>query len=404
MFNIYHLMVAKLQALRTHLSTPPSEIFIRFLMPACTRYPVLGTVLGSLAALTGYAFLSFFPLALILLIWKVPVLILDINSLQDGIILATTILSIIITSLMSYALFSSKFSPPRGLILEQDMAPKLFQHIEDIENQYAHAVVHRIILRNDFSLNIIKTPRFGMPFITHNTMIIGMPLLLTLSNEIFTTLLTRRIGQAIGKHHKISSHLLHLRTTWRRYRDGFAHRGFFTYRIYYFFFRIFIPFYDLMSFFAARNDELASDHATLHIMNDRDFAAAISQEIVARKFLDKIYWPKIYQLAREDKTEVCYPYRHMGKVIRKGLRREDIHRWIKEAMKRPPSITHYMPSLPQRLESIGHTKPGAPEPVTSNAGLHFIAPNALAKIISRFDAQWLKLYKKRLRKDSKKAA
>ena len=402
MFN-RNPMVAKLQALRTHLSTPASEVFIRFLTPICTRTPVLGTILGSLAALAGYIFLFFSPIVLIFLIWKLPVLVLDLNSLEDGIILAITTLAIVFTSLMSYTLFTSKFSPPRGLVLEQVMAPKLFQQIENIENQYEHAVVHRIILRNDFSLNIIKSPKFGMPFITDNTLVIGAPLLLSLPTEVFNSLLTRRIGQSIGKHHTVSSHLLHLRTSWRRYRDGFSRQGSYVKKLYFYFFRFFVPVYDLMSFFAARNDELASDQATLHIMNDRDFAAAMSQEIVTRKFLDQIYWPKIYQLAREDKTEVCFPFRHMGKVIKKGLRRDDIHRWIKEAMAKQPSLTHYMPALTQRLVSIGHTKPGAPDPITSNAALNYIAPNALAKIISHFDAQWLKLYNKRLRKSSKKS-
>jgi hypothetical protein len=303
---------------------------------------------------------------------------------------------------MCYTLVTTHFPLPRGLILEQAMAPKLFQQVEDIENLYERAVVHRIILRHDFSLNIIKTPKFGLPFITHNTLIIGTPVLLTLPTDVFNVLLTRRIGQSIGKHHLISSHLMNLRTTWRRYRDSFARQGFFTKRIYYFFFRLFIPFYDFMSFFAARNDELKSDHATLHIMNDRDFAAAMSQEMITRNFLEQIYWPKIYQLARDEKTDVCFPYRHMGKVIQKGLRKEDIYRWVKQAMQKPPSTTKYMPSLKQRLESIGHIKPGAPEPIRHNAALSYIAPNSLAKIISHFDNQWIKLYKKRQLTSSQK--
>jgi len=390
-------MVAKLQALRAQFSSPPAEIFIRLLTPLCTRFPIMGVILGTIGALIGYFFVFFSPIALVLMLWKLPLLVFDLASPMDGLLLAATVLSIVITILMSYTLFTTKFPLPRGLILEQAMAPKLFQQIEDIENQYERAVVHRIILRHDFSLNVIKTPKYGLPFITHNTLIIGIPVLLTLPTDIFNILLTRRIGQSIGKHHLLSSHLMNLRTTWRRYRDSFARQGLFTNKIFYFIFKMYIPFYDHLSFFAARNDELKSDHATLHIMNDRDFAAAMSQEMVTRNFLEQIYWPKIYQLARDDKTEVCYPYRHMGKVIQKGLKKEDIYRWVKQAMQKPPSVTRYMPSLKQRLESIGHIKPGAPEPIAHQAAFSYIAPNSLAKVISHFDNQWIKLYKKRQR-------
>ena len=139
-----------------------------------------------------------------------------------------------------------------------------------------------------------------------------------------------------------------------------------------------------------RQDELEADRYALELINDRDLAGVMSQEIITRTFLEQKYWPKIKQLVRRGDPTRYAPYRQMPQVVQKSLTADEARNWLMTAINSPDNLTEIMPPLKSRLENIGQKKTGAPIPLNEVAASAYIVPGALTGVLEKFDQRWLK--------------
>jgi hypothetical protein len=392
-------MAVEFHQLSSRLVNPLRWLRInRLLQPLVTRVPAMASMLAMLAALPGFLLLFGVPLTAFILLLQLPQQIAAVTTIVDWALVAASILAILFGGLVSWAIVRTPLNPPHGLPLDHTSAPGLLELIEELENSYGRACVHRIVLRSDFDIQLIRTPRHGLPVWTTNTLTIGLPMLLSLPPSHFKALLARRIGQASGKHNRLSGWFYQLAAIWRTYRDSYARQTSPTLKLLGSFFKFYLPVYRKLSFFVMRQDELEADRYALELVNDHDMAGIMSQEIITRAFLQQKYWPKIKQLARRGDNTRYVPYRQMPQVVQKSLTPEDARNWLMAAIKQPDNLTEIMPPLTSRLENIGHKKTGAPIPLTEAAAKEYIASQALPGIVDKFDQRWLKRQQLRARK------
>jgi hypothetical protein len=358
----------------------------------------MASMLAMLAALPGFLLLFGVPLITLILLLQLPQQIAAATTIVDWALFAASILAILFGSLVSWVIVRTPLKSPHGLPLDHTSAPGLLDLIDELENSYGRACVHCVVLRSDYDIQLIRTPRHGIPVWTTNTLTIGLPMLLSLPPSHFKALLARRIGQASGKHNRFSGWFYQLAAIWRAYRDGYSRQASPVVKFLGAFFKLYLPFYRKLAFFAMRQDELEADRYALELVNDRDMAGVMSQEIITRGFLEQKYWPKIKQLVRRGDTTRYAPYRQMPQVVQKSLTPEDARNWLMAAINQPDNLTEIMPPLTSRLENIGHKKTGAPVPLTEVAASGYIAPQALNSIVGKFDQRWLKRQQQHLRK------
>ncbi|MFP4609518.1 MAG: hypothetical protein ACLFQT_00720 [Thiohalophilus sp.] len=367
----------------------------RLLEPLATRQPAIYRGLVTLVALAGYLLLLLFPLIALLLLRELPQQIRAASLWQEWLGSGINLLVALLAIALSIPLFRNRFARPRGLAINRQNAPKLTQQIEQLRQEFKHPVLDQIILREGFGVEVIRTPRFGLPLLYHNTLVVGLDALLTLPPSHFKSLLARRIGQLSGIHNLHIGWLAGLRQTWRQYQQGFKQQKPPLALPLQFVFALYTPFYAAVAFYAARQNELEADRYALDIANDEEIASLFSQLIVTEAFLNTRFWPKITQLARRGGTPEHLPYASMTRVLRRGLTREDMQAWIEEALAMPSDTRHSTPLLRQRLENIGHHKPASPRPLKETAADHFMDPGVMQKIIDKFDQRWLAKLKNR---------
>jgi hypothetical protein len=384
-------MAVEFLQLSSRLTNPLRWLNIkRLLQPLVTRLPTVANILAMLAALPGFILLFGLPLTAIILLLQLSQQLATATTIMDWALIAFSVVTILICGVITWLILRTPLKPPHGLPLDHTIAPGLLDLIDELENSYGRASVHRVVLRSDFDIQLIRTPRFGFPLWTTNTLTIGLPMLLSLPPSHFKALLARRIGQASGKHNRLSGWFYQLAAIWRSYRDSYARQASPVLMLLGGFFKFYLPFYRKLAFFALRRDELEADRYALELVNDRDMAEIMSQEIITRAFLEKKYWPKIKQLVRRGDTARYTPYRQMPKVVQKSLTADDARSWLMAAINNPDNLTETMPPLKSRLENIGHNKTGAPTPLTGVAAAEYIAPQALTRIVDKFDQRWLK--------------
>ncbi|MCG6887638.1 MAG: hypothetical protein LJE74_10540 [Proteobacteria bacterium] len=396
-------MAIATQHLRTLLINPFQVKVkrVQALLPSlATRYPPLALLLGGLAALPGYGFLFLFPVLALVLAWSLPMLIYQTGSLADWTILVLSTCILLLCGGISWVIIRTPVRAPAGLELDHTMAPALFKLISELEAAYGRPVVDRIILRSRFEVQISRTPKYGMPFLTSNTLEIGLPVLLSLPPDHFKALLARRIGQIGSRHNSVSGWLYQLRSIWQQYQSSYAQQKTLPGRFLHAFFRLYTPFYLQASVFAARLDELEADRYALDVINDRDMARVISQEIVARDFLYSRYWPKLKQLMQRGADARYQPYGQMSAVIHKGINKEFVQQSLIRALQAPQQAGNPVPTLGRRLENMGFNKPGTPQVLTQSAARSYLEPRSLQLITQEFDQRWLQQQQRRIRRRS----
>jgi len=362
----------------------------RLLQPLVMRFPAMASVLALLGALPGLLLLFGMPLLALILLLQLPQQVSTAVTIMDWSLVAISVVTILLGSAITWFILRTPLQPPHGLPLDHSIAPGLLELIDELENNYGRASVHRVVLRSDFDIQLIRTPRYGLPLLTTNTLTIGLPMLLSLPPSHFKALLARRIGQASGKHNRLTGWFYQLAAIWGTYRDSYARQASPALKLLGSFFKLYLPVYRKLAFFAMRQDELEADRYALELVNDRDLAGVMSQEIITRAFLEQKYWPKIKQLVRRGDTSRYAPYRQMPQVVQKSLSADEARNWLMAAINSPDNLTETTPPLKSRLENIGQKKTGAPVPLTEVAASAYIAPGSLTGIVEKFDQRWLK--------------
>ncbi len=364
--------------------------FNRLLQPLVKRVPFLAKILAAIAALPGLIVLYGFPVAAVILLMQLPQRFDTATSIQDWVYFAISLLAILLCGWMTWLIIRTPLNPPHGLALDHASAPALLDLIDELENHYGRASIHSVVLRSDFDIQLVRTPRFGLPILTNNTLTIGLPLLLSLPPSHFKALLARRIGQASSKHNRVSGWFYQLNGIWRCYRDSYTRQKSPAIRSLGVFFKLYVPFYNWVALFAIREDELEADRYALELVNDKDMAGVMSQEVITRTFLEQKYWPKIRQLVRRGGSTSYAPFRQMSSVVQKGLNADEVRSSLMAVINEPDRFKTTMPPLKLRLDNIGHQRPGAPTPLTEIAAIDYLETTTLNKIVDKFDQRWLK--------------
>ncbi len=329
-------------------------------------------ILTVMAGAGGYFFLLLFP---VLLVSMPVVLYYSIQPAMSEIqwfLVTIETLFLAIGGVMTYAIFTMRFSLPSGLELTEGHFPRLFELLQELGDTYDVPCIDRVILRDRFVVRIVRTPCNGFAFSTTRTLIIGLPVLLAMSPLDVHVLLARRVGQLAGKGSRLNSWLYSLRDMWDQYLSSCTTQSSLFVRPVCSFFHSYAPFYRSFSVGAARSSELDADLYALQAISDRDVARGITGQVLTEAYLCRTYWPEVLETARVSGRPESLPHAGMAKVFEHGLSDDDVQATLERVKKGKKDRRSAMPSLADRLENIGHRKPLLPRPLPVTAARFYL--------------------------------
>jgi hypothetical protein len=291
---------------------------------------VLAGVSGGYDALTGHAAVAWFDL----FIW---------SAVAAG------------SALVTYRLARFRPALPAGIVIDRKKAAALFELVDELRRHYRRPVIDRLVITGAFELELVKTPRWALPVWSMNSLVIGLPLMQSLSVAQFRCALARRLGQFSKRHNPLGNWLYQLRRVWPQYAlaTGVAGPG---YQPVGWFFSMFAPLYDVVSLPAARLDELAADSYAMEVCSDEEVLDTITTETVCRLYLEEKYWPTYRKLSARVREVLPKPHAGMAPVLRAGLQGDGGTEWLMKAMDLEPRPDESLPSLANRVENIGYVK------------------------------------------------
>ena len=359
------------------------------------KLPRFSFGLSILIALFGILFLLMFPFLLLLLPFDLYDTIIQAKELKDWIDTVILLVIIGLSGAFTWAIYNLKFSEPTGLDITEEKFPHLSKLIEELRDEFGQPKIDRIIMRDKYELQIIKTPHTHMPFMNTRTLVIGLPILQTMSPLYFRALLARRIGQLSTEHTPISTRLYFLNNIWLQFKGSCKQSNNIFNKILEYFFKIYCPMYSKILAPLLQDEELEADRYGTDIINHEDMAECLVYEEVVTAFLKNKFWPKIYHMAKRSKTPEFLPFSQMTKVIKAGITDGEISETIQTAMKVDINSPVAMPSLLKRLNHLGHSKPIPPKRLNQTAADHYLGSH-LGKIIQLFDKRWVSSLKGKL--------
>lgn len=350
-----------------------------------SRYhPKAYLLLTLLAAAGGYLFLFLFPALMltmpVVLYFSLP----SASTASQWFDTSIALLLMLVGAAGTFAIATMRFSPPSGLELDKRRFPRLFELLSELGDTYDHPRIDRIVLRDRFDVRIVKTPRSGFSFTTDHTLVIGLPLLLTLSPLEVHALIARRAGQLAGRESRIDSWLYFLRDLWVQYLSYCENRQSWLARPLCSFFRWYVPRYRALSLAVARRSELRADLYAIQAINDGDVARAITGQVLIDDYLTHTFWPDVVEIARSSMKPDKMPHARMAELFRGGLSAEETDAVLKRVTARRSNSQSTTPSLSERLDNIGHRKPLPPKPMTVSAAQFYLG-NACEQCIKVID-------------------
>jgi uncharacterized ParB-like nuclease family protein len=350
-----------------------------------SRYhPNAYLLLTLLAAVSGYLFLFLVPALLlsmpVALYFSLPLAVTPF----DWFAVVIQIMLALLGAAGTVTIATMRFPQPSGLELDERRFPRLFELLKELGDIYGHPRIDRVVMRDRFDVRIVKTPRSGFSFTTGHTLVIGLPLLLTLSPIDVHALIARRIGQLAGRQSRINSWLYYLRDMWVQYLSHCNNRQSWLARPLCSFFRWYVPRYRALSLGAARRSELSADLYAIQAINDRDAARAIAGQVMVDDYLTRTFWPEVVENARSSMKPENMPHARMAELFQGGLPAEEMDVLLKRVAAKRSNPESTMPSLSERLANMGQLKPLQIKPMGVSAAQFYLG-NACEPCIKMID-------------------
>jgi hypothetical protein len=328
---------------------------VLFISALAERYPRLYLGLALSFMVLGYAFMLLFPALVIAGITALAKALPHVKTSEHWIVVEVWFGILLFCLFLSQRVFQLQFPRVQGLKLSKELAPELYALLAKARKFVPRPAINELVLSDQFDVRIEQTPRFGYPFSSRNTLVIGLPLMQTLSQEQLQCLVLRKLCQYGGSRLRPYHWLHRSRLLWRKYLDALNKRQRFGEAPMRWFFSAYTPLFELLTLPAVRQDELAADSAVLEWINDRDYFDALKSSIIAAMFLESYFWRKVHQTALKNPGATLRPFEKLDHIDGHLKSKEFRGKWLKKAFIHEQDFSAAIPAFRQRMENIGQS-------------------------------------------------
>ena len=328
------------------------------------RFPRGYLCIALVLMLTGYFFLFLFPYfafeGISVLFAELPNIKTTEHWLTEHwLVVETWFVILLVCLFFSQKIFRLHFPRVQGLKMSKELAPALYALIAGVHKLTQRPAIKDVVLTDQYELRIEATPRFGFPVLISHTLVVGMPMLQTLSEAQFRGEVMRRLGQYASGRFRPTHWIYRTRLLWCRYLDALQKRKRLSEMPLRWFFSFYAPLFAGFTVPAARKDELAADSAVLEWLNDRDYFETVKSSAIAEVFLDACFWKKVHQSLRKNsqtKKDILNPFEELEQVSGHLKSKAFRQKCLQKAFLADQDISKTRPALRTRMENIGQSK------------------------------------------------
>ena len=253
----------------------------------------------------------------------------------------------------AFTLMFSRFPRPQGRALKREEAPVLFKRLDQLRQRLKGPRVHKVLLTDELNAAIVQHPRFGLFGWEENYLILGLPLLQTLSEDEAIAVVAHEYGHLSGHHGRLGGFIYRFRSTWGRLQALSEQWNDWGSRLIARMFRWYAPYFNAYTFVLARQNEYIADRTSVEIAGQENAANALMRFNIAALFEHKEFWPSIDRRVAREAEPLGSRSSFWTQSIHSILDEDMRSRFLETASQRETNHLDTHPALIDRLASIG---------------------------------------------------
>ncbi|MBD1910713.1 M48 family metallopeptidase [Leptolyngbya sp. FACHB-8] len=344
----------------------------------------------ALFAALGYGYLFLVLAGLLALVGLIILFIVHSQRVHAGTV--KLIAFLLVPAWMIVQSLFIKFHPPQGLMLNRRQAPQLFALIDELTTKLKAPRFHKVLLDQRFNAAVAQVPRLGILGWHENYLMLGLPLMQSLSVEKFKAVLAHELGHLSGNHSRFGGWIYRIRATWMqiynrlRQNEGRASVLFDKFIDWYW------PSFNAYSFTLARANEYDADRCAAELVGANHLAEALVSIEIKARFLETSFWSNIHQQGRSQANPPSNVYSSMFTVLREPIVGETSEQWVEQALAQKTNNADTHPCLADRLQSLGYPIQSSKQlpqlpPVRTTAAEKLLG-NELQQFVAQFSRDW----------------
>jgi Zn-dependent protease with chaperone function len=345
---------------------------------------------AALAAI-GYGYIAIVCLGLLsslwLLKWSIevaqqqPIVAIDTNILlahPDRLCLG---FGLIVT--VAIALFWTKAPILTDLEIDRAEFPELFETIDELSQQLNAPKIHHVIVNFEHNAAVSQVPHFGWRENCHNYLILGLPLLQSLTPAQFRATLAHELEHLSNNDSSFMGYILRVGRMWEQLT---ADNNLFIFQ---WFFRWYEPVIKAYSFISVRDREYAADASAQRMTSPEIAASDLIQTYIYQYYLQECFSRQLDRQARECETPPSDVVTQMLAALRQPLDPQTAQVWLGLILGQATDTDDTHPCLSDRLAAMGYPTPKSwtPRPILQTAAERFFG-DRLADLAAELDVQW----------------
>ncbi|MBS0370944.1 MAG: M48 family metalloprotease [Proteobacteria bacterium] len=279
-----------------------------------------------------------------------------------------------------------KIEPPRGTPVDAAQAPELFAMVNGLRRQLGAPPFHHVLITDDFNAGVVQSPRLGVFGWSRNYLLLGLPLMKTLTPDQFKAVLAHEFGHLAKGHGRVSNWIYRQRLRWSRLLHALDADDSWGSLLFKPFLNWFAPFFSAYTFPMARANEYQADATAAKLTSSRTAAEALTSVNVVGSFLAEKYWPGIHRHADEHPQPSFAPYSGMGHGVSTELDEASAEAWLERAMVQQTGSADTHPALTDRLNALGES-PRLQLPHAGHTADRLLG-SMLEIVTENFDQRW----------------
>jgi Zn-dependent protease with chaperone function len=351
------------------------------------RHPALARRAAFLAIL-GYAGLAFFlfsgaAVALLMIAWVIYAP--SFAAIKIGALLGLP------AAILTWSVFRGlwvRLGAPVGVEVKRKDSPALFSLIDGISRDAGGVNFQVVLLTGDMNAAVVQNPRLGVFGWYKTYLLLGVPLMDSMSPEEFKSVLAHEFAHLSHQHGRLGTWLYRLRASWLRVMASLAQHG--APKPVLAFINWFWPRFNASAFVLSRSQEYQADAFAAKVTSPQSAAMALQRLVVDSRRLDDGFWDEIggETSTRPSPPEDVFHRMHafLGTVPDAPL----ASRWLSGALAMKTNTADTHPGLKDRLAALGvNASPDAIPPLpATRASEAFLEPALIKSARDHFSREW----------------
>ncbi len=334
---------------------------------------------AALAAL-GYGYIAAISLALFSSLWLVRWLF---ESTQQKTIAVDQNQLWMLFGLVAIATFWVQYTPLSDREIHRTEFPELFALIDELSLKLKTPKIHHVVINYDHNAAIYQAPRIGLFGWYQNYLLLGLPLLQSLTPEQFTATLSHELGHLSTNDSSFTGYIFRVRQMWEQLTTD---NNFFLFK---WFFRWYEPLIKAYSFVSVRDREYAADALAKRMTSPEIAASDLIQTYIYQHYLQEGFSRQLDRQARESDTPPTDVVTKMLAALRQPLDPQTAQVWLGLILGEATDTDDTHPCLSDRLAAVGYPthKSWTPQPILQTAAEYYFS-DRLTDLAAELDIRW----------------